>query len=79
MSHWRTSRAILGGGDRSPGSLRQDTQRNLFPSSTDLSFPRGDFSQTLIDIATLILCALFVCISGVGITAAIFILLFVRV
>lgn len=72
-------REILGGVEQSPARSGVNTHADSNLSPRDLSFPRGDALQTLIDIATLILCAFFVCIIGVGITAAIFILLFVRV
>ena len=48
----------------------------LDSGSAPLKF--GHFSQTLIDIATLIFCALFVCVTGVGIAFAAFILFFVN-
>ena len=41
--------------------------------------PRSDLTQTLLDISTLVFWALFVCVAGVGLAAAAFILLFVGV
>lgn len=40
---------------------------------------RGNIAQSLIDIVVAIFCILFVCVTGVGIAAALFVLLFVRV
>lgn len=81
MSHWRTSRAILGGGDRSPGShSAHDTQRGskLLPT-VNLTFPRGNFAQTMLDILALFFWTLLVCVTGAGIAVALFILFFVGV
>ena len=72
--------ALGGASDSQPATRGEQYAPRDTDSFTfrDFSFPRGDGLQTLFDVATLIFCALFVCLTGVSITAAIFILLFVR-
>lgn len=76
MTYWQTSRAPSGA-QSVPGSPhRATTQRDSIPSA--FLFPRGKFSQTLIDIAAIFSCALVVVVTGAGILFALFVLLFVR-
>lgn len=73
-------------GDTRPGRGRAPwaAQRNsLSPAVRDFSagpsLERSNVSQALIDIGAALMAFLFICITGVGISAALFILLFVSV
>jgi hypothetical protein len=74
-----SSRSALGGISGEPAATRDAILPRDSSLPRDFLFPRGDFLQTVIDIATVIFCALFVTVTGVGLAAAVFILLFVKV
>jgi hypothetical protein len=63
MSHWRTGRIASGGQPRPGLHISADThaESNSFysPLATELSFPRSQFAQAMLDILTLCVWMLF--------------------
>ena len=73
----RSGRTEVGGTTFSPAAY--DAGRVDSSILAEYAQPRGNFSQTLIDVATIFFCALFVTVTGVGLAFALFVLFFVKV
>lgn len=61
-----------------PAATRDEIHpRDSIPS--EFAFPRGNFSQTVIDVAAIVFGALFVTVTGLGIAFSLFVLWFVKI
>ena len=73
-----SNRASFGGMNTGAAATRDAKHaRDSIPS--EFAFPRGNFSQTVIDVAAIVFGALFVTVTGLGIAFSLFVLWFVKI
>jgi hypothetical protein len=68
----------LGASSSRPATRDKYASRDLHLDPLLPLLPRSNFAQAMLDIATLIFCSLFICLTGVAISASFFLLFFVN-